>query len=292
MRIFLLGLTALAAAISGAAQKIHIGVFAGAAAYAGELNEKVFRPQTNHPVYGLSANYELSEILILRAGVNFGAVEGADRYSTDTFSLHRNLSFKSKISEISAIGEIYLMSLYDHPFAPYIFGGLAMYHFNPYAFDRNNEKVYLKPLSTEGEGIQGYNDKRPYSLTQMALPFGAGLKFAVNDNIRIGLEVGLRKLFTDYLDDVSTSYISQQDLLQAKGPKAVEMAYRGDEVDPNATYPAKGQQRGGSKINDYYYFGGLHLTYRLGGGSTGAGGALRGRKSKFGCPANVNTRYR
>ena len=40
--------------------------------------------------------------------------------------------------------------------------------------------------------------------------------------------VGFRKTFTDYLDDVSTFYVDQTILQNAKGPKAVEMAYRAE----------------------------------------------------------------
>ena len=292
MRTTMLCLALLAMAPLNA-QNIHAGIFLGGTGYAGELNEKVFRKELTHPVIGITANYEFSEIIMIRAGLSFGTLEGADRYSRDTFSIHRNLSFKSKITEFSALGEVYLASLYNHRLAPYLFGGLALFHYNPYAFDTEGNKVYLKPLSTEGQGIAGYPDRQPYSLTQLAIPFGAGLKFRLNDNLRVGLEVGLRKLFTDYLDDVSTSYIDEQELLQARGQKAVDMAFRGDEVDGFATYPGKGAQRGGSTANDYYYFGGLHLTYRIGGEkSAGSGGGGRGgKKSRFGCPANVQRLY-
>jgi hypothetical protein len=105
------------------------------------------------------------------------------------------------------------------------------------------------------------------------------------------MELGMRKLSTDYLDDVSSNYISEQDLLAARGQIAVNMAYRGNEIDPARTYPAKGEQRGGSRIKDYYYFGGLHFTYRLGTGNRGASGRINGKRSKFGCPANVGGSY-
>ncbi len=101
-------------------------------------------------------------------------------------------------------------------------------------------RVYLKPLSTEGEGLPGYPDRKPYSLTQLAIPFGGGVKFAITNDWHIGLEVGLRKLFTDYLDDVSSTYADPNDLLTAKGQLAVDLSYRGDEVvggDP--VYPTK-----------------------------------------------------
>ena len=124
------------------------------------------------------------------------------------------------------------------------------------------KKYYLKPLSTEGQGLPGYPDKKTYSLTQLAIPFGGGVKFAVTDNLHLGLEVGFRKLFTDYLDDVSTTYADPADLLVARGQLAVDMSYRGDDVG-NPIYPAKGAGRGGPNYNDTYYFTGLHLTYRL-----------------------------
>src|SRR6185503_11329879 len=119
------------------------------------------------------------------------------------------------------------------------------------------------------------------------IPFGGGLKFAISENVRVGVEMGFRKLFTDYLDDVSKTYIDPSDLLAAKGQQAVDMSYRGDEVTGgSATYPPKTTQRGNDKSKDFYYFTGIHLTFRLGGGGYGgnAGGGGGGRKSRMGCP--------
>jgi hypothetical protein len=116
----------------------------------------------------------------------------------------------------ASLGEFNVFNLYNIKWTPYFFGGLAVFRFNPYAFDENGEKVFLKPLSTEGQGLDGYNTK-PYGLTQFALPAGFGLKYAFDDRVRLGFEVGLRKTFTDYLDDVSTNYADPNDLLAAKG---------------------------------------------------------------------------
>jgi hypothetical protein len=270
------------------AQRIHVGLYAGSANYSGELNEKLFSCDLSHPVFGITGNYELSERIMIRAGFSKGSLEGADRFSKDSFSRSRNLSFKTQLTEFSLLAEANLLSLYEHRYTPYVFAGLAMFHFDPYTFDRNDNKVYLRPLSTEGQGMQGYNRKY-YSKNQLALPFGGGIKIALTDNLRLGVEVGLRKLFTDYLDDVSTIYISQEDLLRERGPQAVDLAFRGDEVDPTAIFPQKGSQRGGSKNKDWYYFGGLHLSYRIGGESEH--GVKAGKKSRFGCPSNVQRFY-
>jgi opacity protein-like surface antigen len=264
------------------AQRLHIGVFSGLSAYNGDLTDKYFPKKVTNGAIGITANYELKDQIMLRGGFTYTVVGGADRYSNNADLVVRNLSFETSITEFSVLGEYYLYNLYDRHFSPYIFGGLAVYHFNPYTFNGSNNKVFLKPLSTEGEGLPGYPGRRPYSLTQLALPFGGGVKYAINDNLRIGLELGLRKLFNDHLDDVSSLYADPNDLLAAKGQLAVDLSYRGDEVaGGNATYPSKGAMRGNSKYKDWYYFLGIHLTYRLGSG----GGLFSGiRNKKLGCP--------
>ena len=124
--------------------------------------------------------------------------------------------------------------------------------------------------------MPGYPDKT-YALTQFAIPFGGGLKFAVTENLRFGIELGFRKLFTDYLDDVSTNYVDSATLLNARGPVAVELAYRGDEVG-GGNYPTAGRQRGSPKFKDWYYLTGIRISYVINKG--------RGRKGNaLGCPS-------
>ena len=282
LSVFLLITTAVSA------QRFHVGVFGGLSAYNGDLTEKIFPKKVTNGAIGISANYELTDNLMLRGQYTYTVVGGADRYSDDPELVKRNLSFESRISEFSVVGEYYFMNLYDHRFSPYLFGGLAVYHFNPYTYISNGDRVHLKPLSTEGQGIAGY--PRPYGLTQMAIPFGGGVKYAISENLHLGLEVSLRKLFDDYLDDVSTTYADPADLLNARGQLSVDLSYRGDEIEGgDAIYPAKGSQRGGSEYNDFYYFTGLHLTYRLGNGKNKSGFSGKGRlrKNRDGCPANV-----
>ena len=268
-------------------QKIHIGLFGGVSAYEGDLVDKVFPKKVTNGVIGVSVNYELMEQFMVRGGFNYSIVGGADRFSTNDSLIARNLAFETKIAEFSLIGEYYLFNLYDQKLSPYLFAGLAIYHFDPYAYNGSKQKIFLKPLSTEGEGLSQYPDRKPYALTQPAIPFGGGIKYAITDNLRIGLELGMRKLFTDYLDDVSKTYVDPNDLLAAKGQLAVDMSYRGDELPGgNPSYPSKGAQRGGANHKDWYYFLGLHLTYRLGGGDGGGGGSyMPGKKNKrYGCP--------
>jgi hypothetical protein len=267
------------------AQRMHIGVFGGLSAYNGDLTDKFFPKKVTNGAIGLTLNYELQDQVMLRGGVTYSIVGGADRYSNKPDLITRNLNFETSIIELSAVGEYYLSNLYNRRYSPYGFAGLAVYHFNPYTYNVGNTKVFLKPLSTEGEGLTGYPDRKPYSLTQLAIPFGGGIKYVINDNLRIGLELGLRKLFTDYLDDVSTTYADPNDLLAAKGQLAVDLSYRGDEVaGGSAAYPAKGTIRGSAKNKDWYYFFGVHLTYRLGGDKGNGLYNGGGKNKRYGCP--------
>lgn len=260
------------------AQRVHMGLFGGPSAYTGDLASRIFPPKVTNGAIGLTVNYDLTGKIILRSGFTYSIVGGADRHTGDPSLVLRNLSFETQLYELSVVGEYHLLNLNSNRFSPYVFAGLAIFHYDPYAYDRNGQKVYLKPLSTEGQGLSAYPDRKPYQLTQPAIPFGGGVKWVINDTWRIGAEFGLRKLFTEYLDDVSTQYVDRDDLLLAKGQLAVDMAYRGDEVTGgNPQYPAMGDKRGNPKSKDYYYFAGLHLTYRV----------SRGRKTDTGCPVNV-----
>lgn len=264
------------------AQRLHLGITGGMSAYNGDLTESLFPKKVSNGMIGVTANYEWRDQIMFRAGLSYTVVGGADRYNTKTDLLARNLSFETAITELSLVGEYYFQNLYRNRVSPYVFGGVAVYRFNPYAYDASGQRVFLKPLSTEGQGITGY--PKAYSLTQPAIPFGAGVKYAVNSNLRIGLEIGLRKLFTDYLDDVSGYYASEADLLAAKGPLSVDMSYRGDELPSgNFIYPAKGAQRGSPKYNDIYYFTGIHLTYRI----IPRRGGDPMRMNRNGCPVNI-----
>ena len=274
-------------------QNIHVGIFGGLAAYQGDLTDKVIPKKVTNGAIGVTVNYELTPQIMLRGGFTYSIIGGADRFAHDDSMLARNLAFETHLTEFSAIGEYYFFNLDEQKFSPYVFGGLAVFHFNPYAYNGTTNKIFLKPLSTEGEGLSAYPDRKPYALTQLALPFGAGVKYAFNDRVRLGLELGIRKLFTDYLDDVSSRYVDAADLLADRGQLAVDMSYRGDELPGgNPNYPAKGAQRGGVKHKDSYYFLGLHLTYRLGSGDNsnrsgvfGGGNFLGGKKKGYGCPS-------
>jgi hypothetical protein len=274
---------------SANAQRWHFTTFLGMANYQGDLQDKRFTFNQAHIAIGGGLSYELTEKLYLRGAATLGSVSGSDKKGSRN-SL-RNLSFSSSIVDGHIGLEYYFKNLNEYSFSPYIFAGVAAYRFIPTAKDSNGVKHNLKPLSTEGQGF--YQNRRYYNLNQVNIPFGGGFKFVLTDDIHIGIELGMRKLFTDYLDDVSTTYVNEADLLASRGPKSVEMAFRGDELKNGATYPAAGTQRGSSKFKDWYYFTGITASFRIGSdgttGFSGGGGGGGGGRSKrgIGCPTKV-----
>jgi hypothetical protein len=255
--------------------QFRLGIFGGLSNYQGDLTDKPYK--SSKTALGLTGTFPITQRFSIRTGLTFGKVAAADSLSGKPELKARNLSFQSKITEFSVLGEYNIFNLDQIRWTPYIFGGLAVFHFDPYTYDSTGVQTYLQPLTTEGQGLPGYPNK-PYALIQLAIPFGGGIKYAISERVQLGLEVGLRKTFTDYLDDVSSNYADPADLLAGNGQRSVDLSYRGGEIGfPN--YPVKGFTRGNPKSKDYYYFTGLHLSFALGSGE-GRGSGGKG----YGCP--------
>jgi Domain of unknown function (DUF6089) len=274
-------IVALLAALpfAGKTQRLSATIFAGAGNYQGDLQPRRFTFNQSHFAIGAGVLYELTEKLYARANFTYSTLSGDDK--KNNLNSTRNLNFTSPVLDIHLGGEYHFFSLYEISITPYVFAGVSFFHFNPKAVDSNGNKITLQPLSTEGQGF--YQGRKVYNLNQFAIPFGGGLKMVLSEKIRVGVELGLRKTFTDYIDDVSTTYVDRNLLLANRGSQAVDLAFRGDELKTGLTYPADGTQRGGAKFKDWYYFTGVQVSYLLGTGSGGKGGG----KSKTGCPSKV-----
>ncbi|HUS03564.1 MAG TPA: DUF6089 family protein [Chitinophagaceae bacterium] len=273
----------LAISLISFSQKLNLNLFLGVANYEGDMHANFFTFTQPGAAIGGGLSYQLSDRAYVRAGVTFASLSADDKKNPKVY--FRNLNFKSSIEEFHLAGEYYLLNMDDIKFSPYVFAGVAVYHFNPYTKDTAGTKYFLQPLSTEGQGFTA--GREPYSLTQFAIPFGGGIKFALSDNIKLGIEVGMRKLFTDYLDDVSTTYVDPNILLANRGPKALELAYRGGEINNNETYPVTLTKRGEPKNKDWYYFTGLTLSFRFPAKGEFKGGWDKpGSRKKYimGCP--------
>jgi len=259
------------------AQNLSVDLYGGASSYRGDLQDQVFLFSQSHLAGGVGLSYRFNDHISLRSALILGKLSGNDNSGRNEA---RNLNFTSDITEGNLEVLYFFTPLLIHSFSPYFFTGISVYHFNPFTHDTLGNKYYLKPLSTEGEGfLPGVKD---YSLTQVGIPIGGGVKLRLTEKVDVGFEIGIRKLFTDYLDDVSTAYVDKDLLLSNRGSKAVELAYRAGELKGgDLNYPAAGTQRGSPKANDMYFFTLLSVSYRLGG--------LKLSKSnpQWSCPKNV-----
>ena len=241
------------------AQKLFTTAYAGMSGYQGDLANRPIDLVQWRPAGGVGLQYELNDVFSVRAEFNYGKITGHDKYSI--VNRKRNLSFESNIGEFSLNLEYTPINLYDYKVSPYVFVGIASFKFNPYTYARNGSKIILSEFDTEGQGF--YLDRKPYKLRQMSVPMGGGILWAISDNFRLGFIIGLRMTFTDYLDDVSTTYIDEAILVQNRGSNAINYAFRGHEVDPTLEYPADGTKRGNPKFKDWYHFSGLTARFRF-----------------------------
>jgi Domain of unknown function (DUF6089) len=260
------------------AQNLHINLLGGLSNYNGDLQPKKLTLKGIQPAFGAGLLYEITDKFTARLMFTHGTLKAADANSP--YNKDRNLSFSSPVNEVSLGVEYDILNLYETSITPYLFTGIAVYHFNPSAIDSNGAKVFLQPLGTEGQGF--YLNRQKYSLTQFSLPVGGGIKLALTPNVRLRAEAGIRKTFTDYLDDVSSTYADMDELLLNNGAKAVELAFRGGEIKQGLIYPVAGRQRGNPKSKDLYYFAGLAISFRI----QSEYGSRSGR-SQLGCPLPV-----
>ena len=266
----------------------EIGLGLGPLIFLGDLGGnqgigRTFVKDVNFPLTklckGVFVSVSPNEWLGFRVAVNQGVLEGNDNEAPDKggeeeFRLHRRLSFKTNIIEGQFVAEFYPTVFFEKyegllgKFRPYGVIGGGVYHFNPKTQDNSGNWVALRPLHTEGEGFAEYPNRKEYSLTQFEIPMGVGFKFYVKENMYIGLEIIHRKLFTDYVDDVSTTYIDpslfDKYLTPANAAEAKQLNYRGDfaqfNTDPGSIV---GSQRGDPKQNDAFFSTIIRMGWRL-----------------------------
>ena len=236
-------------------------------------------------IAGAFATYYPNEWLGIRAAAQYGSIAGEDQLITtkgrdELYRKQRNLDFRSKIFETYVAGEVFPFMLlhkndpeYKPRLRPYGVIGVGYFHFNPQGSltDANGNKTwyYLRPLHTEGEGFAEYPERKEYSLNQINIPMGVGLKYYISDRVNVSLEILLRKSFTDYIDDVSTDYIDPNLFDKYLSAKDAAVAKQISDkvfaiVNPGLTRNSPGTQRGNPNQNDSYFTTFLKFGIRLG----------------------------
>lgn len=185
------------------AQRIELGVSGGAFNYKGDIATKV-NPRFFRPGGSAFFRYNLSKAVTFRAAGTGGIITAADQYSKDPFQKERNLAFRSRIMELSLATEYNFLDYSDRRFAvnwtPYLFGGLGY--------------MFFSPATKTGT----------YKTNGLVLPFGVGVKCQIRRPWSVGLELGARKTFNDYLDNLGGDPVTTIKLGQGD-PSTKDMYY-------------------------------------------------------------------
>ena len=253
-----------------------VGVTLSAMNYFGDVTPKPSVPSlrfgATRPSLGVTFTHRFTPRISARAGLSYGRITGDDSKAADPndpdgkYRYNRNMSFRNDIAELSVVGIFDLIpnrnTYVKRPdLVPYVFGGVAGYVGNPKGLVGSNAPsslsqgsyVPLQPLKTEGVA---------YDKGGIAIPFGGGVRYKVNKSFDVGLEIGFRKTFNDYLDDVSTVYVDQASL----GSDAAKYFGGGNALSSTgqfANFNAPGSQRGKSDEDDWYVTTGLTVNYIL-----------------------------
>jgi hypothetical protein len=250
-------------AIMQAQRKHHeIGIFGGTSSYYGDLQQNWFPNEGYRAAGGLVYKYFVHPNIGLRTSINYASLYGSDSLSDIPAIRERNLDFESNVLEVAAGFEANLLpvDVDEYKVSPYVFAQIGLFYYNPYILDENSEKLYLRPLGTEGQGLDLYPERSPYSLVNVAFPIGGGVKFLIGKKVFLNVEMGFRYTTTDYIDDVSKSYVNF-DALFLNGQKTVDYSFRTDELPSwDGNFPNEGFNRGDDSRNDWYWFGGVSLS--------------------------------
>ena len=258
------------------------------------------------PGFGFYGGYKFHHTFAVRGGINWVRVFGDDfsadpNSDADAARFARNLSFRNDIKEFQLGIEIYLLPNYGGPnrrlpLNAYLFVGGAVFHHEPMGlvpdFDyqaeglnattpapQAGEWVKLRELETEGVS---------YSNIDFSIPISVGAKMRLPGTpLDVGIEFGIRYLFTDYIDDVSDRYVDlnsfDNDLARIMSDRSsVPVSSKGDSRNLTANDVVlfdgfyreriagigagrEGAKRGNPDSDDLIFMTQLKLTYVLGG---------------------------
>mgnify|MGYP001560372531 CR=1 FL=1 len=233
--------------------------------------------------------YKVHPLLAVKANLMYLRIAGADSLSDYPNRKGRNLHFRNDIFELTVQGEYHFFGVQDITnkgktridFGSYIFIGGGMFYNNPKAFYLT-EWYALQPLGTEGQGrIQKIDDNgvmkdfKKYKRIQANVLGGLGFSYTILRKWRVGWELGVRKTFTDYLDDASTTYVDPSVFDDGTEEGAIAKALANQSANAseltggvmNPGHYKKDAIRGNPDDKDWYMFTAATLGYVIRGKS-------------------------
>lgn len=248
-------------------QEGEFGFGVGAGHYFGDLNTRarINRAKIAGTVF-FRKNF--GNYIAVRIGASYARLGYSDIYNThNKYMNQRNLSFNSNVWELALQGDFnffrFMPGEPQYSFTPYVTLGAGIFSYDPFAY-LQGRKVNLRPLNTEGQNSNAYPDRKPYKSMAFSIPFGGGVKYAINERVNIAFELLHRFTNTDYLDDVSKTYVeptlfpANPDGTPSDGFLLYDRSY---ELGVSRRTP--GLARGQSKQKDQFITAMIHFTFNL-----------------------------
>ncbi len=243
-----------------AQQGWELGGWVGTSNYFGDLNT-TFNVKEAGLAAGIIARYNFNTRICMKVTGNYLRVGGTDANSDNTFERTRNLNFRSDVWDGSFNFEFnflnYVHGSRDEFFTPYLFAGFSIFQYNP-TTELDGVTYELRAFGTEGQ-FRG----EEYSTVSGGLNYGLGFKIDLSYRWSVNIELSGRKIFTDYLDDVSGVYPDFNDLESLRGDIAVALSDRSVGAE-GVSVAQEGRQRGNGRKNDSYATLGVGIVYYFG----------------------------
>lgn len=250
-------------------QQGEFGITAGVAHYFGDLNTRasINRPK---PAVGVFYRKQFNNYLALRVSAHYAQLGYSDIYSKNKYQNTRNLSFNSDIIEFAIHGDFNFFKFVpgdpEYSFTPFVTIGVGVFSYNPYAY-LNGRKVFLRPLGTEGQNIKykGADGKvrKPYGSTAICIPIGLGIKYSINNNLNLSFQIAQRLTTTDYLDDVSSTYVGINKFPPLNGQPSTAGILQDRSFEKGVPIGIEGVQRGWSKQKDQYIIAEVGISFNI-----------------------------
>ena len=253
----------------GTVQEGEFGITAGVAHYFGDLNTRA-RLNRLKPTVGVFYRKQFNNYLAMRVSAHYAQLGYSDIYSKNSFQNTRNLSFNTDILEFAVHGDFNFFKFVPgnpyYSFTPYVTIGVGVFSYNPYAY-LNGKKVFLRPLGTEGQNIKyvGADGKtrKPYGSTAVCIPIGLGIKYSLTNSMNLSVQIAQRLTTTDYLDDVSTTYVGIDKFPPLNGQPSTAGILQDRSAEKGVPIGDEGIQRGWSKQKDQYLIAEIGLSFNI-----------------------------
>jgi hypothetical protein len=178
------------------AQRMSVGIFAGAAGYQGDLTDKGYDWMELKNAFGVVGTHRLTDHFAAKVNFTHCTIAAMDIHSKTKKG--RNFSFETPINELGMSLEWHKQSRVKYTSSgdfyncstPYVSIGVGGMRFDP----------FVKGLPAESPDLTAM-----YSKTRPMLIFGAGFKVGLGSEWTLSFDAATHITFTDYLDGVSQS---------------------------------------------------------------------------------------